>query len=70
MKLEEIKQRLCYYDRRNPDNDLDFLEMDEDEINKAKSNCACDNCFYGRDRLANYILTLLETNEKLSVSLT
>jgi len=49
-----VLKNLCYYDNRNPDHDpcdinLGFVKKDP---------CFCDNCFYGRDRLANEILRL------------
>lgn len=47
--------RLCWYDKRNPD----YTE-DEDWPIERKDTCYCDNCFYGRDKLANIILNLLE----------
>ena len=54
MKIEEVLSRLCYYDIRNPDG----ITLDE-EIPKETNDCFCDNCFYGRDKLAKYILELL-----------
>lgn len=45
MTYDEILENLCYYDKRNP---LYCLEDDE-EIPK---NCSCDNCFYGKTKLA------------------
>lgn len=55
MSKIEVYERLCYYDERNPNNGLEFI--DKDDIPK-KGNCHCDNCFYGRDKLANYIIQL------------
>lgn len=60
MNLEEIKTNLCYYDIRNPDNELDVLEMTEVEIKKKMADCYCDNCFYGRTKLANELLKYIE----------
>jgi len=55
MKIEEIKMNLCYKDKRNPFyNDL----YDEDDL-IDEENCYCDNCFYNRDEMANYLLELL-----------
>jgi hypothetical protein len=56
MTTEEIKGNLCYYDAENPNNNLDCYD-DEEERPKPRENCHCDNCFYGRDKLARYILS-------------
>jgi hypothetical protein len=56
LTLEEIKGNLCYYDAENPSNNLDCYD-DEEERPKPRENCHCDNCFYGRDKLARYILS-------------
>jgi hypothetical protein len=56
LTLEEIKGNLCYYDAENPNNNLDCYD-DEEERPKPRENCHCDNCFYGRDKLARYILS-------------
>jgi len=68
MELDYIKSRLCYYDIRNPDCNLSEDELKEhnemiDRNNKRKRitvRCCCDNCFYGRTVLAEYILKLLK----------
>lgn len=62
MDIEEIKSNLCYYDKRNPDNNLEFGD-DRDGTNPIDKSCFCDNCFYRRTKLAEYILKLL--NEKI-----
>jgi hypothetical protein len=65
MTQEEILSRLCYYDLRNPNGVNDMLDFspeiyeDEDFGEHAKENCSCDNCFYGRTQLAEYILKIL-----------
>jgi hypothetical protein len=59
LTLEEIKGNLCYYDAENPNNNLDCYD-DEEERPKPRENCHCDNCFYGRDKLARYILSNAE----------
>ena len=59
LTLEEIKGNLCYYDAENPNNNLDCY-YDEEERPKPRENCHCDNCFYGRDKLARYILSNAE----------
>jgi hypothetical protein len=65
MTIEKIKSYLCYYDTRNPEGVSLYIKWspeiyDEEEISKfgefSKEECACDNCFYGRHNLANYIL--------------
>lgn len=53
---------LCNYDTRNPDGVISYLTKEEIEeeglTTKAKDNCACDNCFYGRTELAECIIKL------------
>ena len=51
-----VLEKLCYYDKRNPDSHCD----DEDEIIEANDFCMCDNCFYGRTKLAEYIIEILK----------
>jgi hypothetical protein len=53
LTVEEIKQRLCTYDPRNPD----AIELDEDM--ERSDPCYCDSCFYGTARLAHQLLTLV-----------
>ena len=63
MKNSEIASRLCYYDTRNPDGVKDMGEEAIKELGyttTSKPNCSCDNCFYGRTKLAEYILKLKE----------
>jgi len=64
MTDEEIKSNLCYYDLRNPDgvSILDPYAIDEFKPygNHPKEGCACDNCFYGRARLAEEIIKIIE----------
>jgi len=50
-----VLKSLCLYDRRNPDNCLDPEYGIEPYY---KNVCYCDNCFYGRDRLAKEIIKL------------
>lgn len=65
MTKNQILQNLCYYDEMNPDCVLDGEELKEyqEKINKNKkaghTGCACDNCFYGRTRLAEEILRFI-----------
>jgi hypothetical protein len=53
MTTTEIKQRLCTYDIRNPDNTI------IDEWDVRTEPCYCDNCFYGRTKLAEELLKYL-----------
>jgi len=61
MTDEEIKSRLCYHDKRNPnyirDESEDTVNVYEEGLGHVKQ-CFCDNCFYGRTKLAEYILTI------------
>ena len=65
MTPDEIKSYLCYYDERNPDGEKD-KELIEDHNNKLlkEKYCSCDNCFYGRTKLAKELLNLKEQYEK------
>lgn len=59
MELEEIFGNLCNRDPRHPM----FVELyGEDDCRPVPRapECSCDNCFYGRDRLALEILRLKE----------
>lgn len=54
MTQEEILNRLCVHDERNPT----YAEI-HDEDDTPTTECGrCDNCFYGRTKMANYILKL------------
>jgi len=53
----EVYQWLCEYDERNSDS----IPLEEwDDPREPRKYCFCDNCFYGRDRLALEILRLME----------
>ena len=54
MSDQEIKINLCYYDPENPNSNLDAYE-DEDRP-QPRNECGCDNCFYGRDKLAMQLI--------------
>ena len=68
MTNKEVSTYLCYYDLRNVEGVSQFKDnpevygMDEEDFKSlgpyAKKDCCCDNCFYGRHKLANYILKL------------
>ena len=58
MKLSEIKEMLCSYDKRNPN----FIEGEKTE------NLFCDNCFSGRDQLANMLLKARTTKKFMTIN--
>lgn len=62
MLMQYIYSKLCNYDTRNPDGVISYLTKEEIEeegwTDKAKEDCACDNCFYGRSKLAEHIIKL------------
>lgn len=53
----EVLGSLCCYDRRNP---LWFGDQsyEDADVPPRQHGCGCDNCFYGRDKLAMEILRL------------
>lgn len=53
-------ENLCTYDTRNPYGYLSYGAVDdsEDVPQPRQPGCACDACFYGRDRLAMEIIRL------------
>jgi hypothetical protein len=59
MKDFNVFEYLCINDKRNP-LWVDVHEFDdEDEIQEPRGeDCYCDNCFYGRDKLAMRIIEL------------
>lgn len=71
MRQKEILSNLCAYDEKNPNNVLSPLsEKDDPEKCKqiegedfASEGCKCDNCFYGRTKLATFILKLLKEKD-------
>ena len=62
MTDNEIKINLCNYDEHNPYNILDLFE--DDDRQQPRNGCVCDNCFYGRDKLA---VQVLEARRELAV---
>lgn len=60
MKREEVLRYLCYYDLRNPDGVIAFLNKEEIKQNGygnySKKNCFCEDCFHGRTKLAEELL--------------
>lgn len=61
MLLSEVYTYLCVYDERNPHYiNLDYLDY---VPGVPRENCFCDNCFYGRDKLAMEIIRLVENKQ-------
>ncbi len=64
MTIEEIKSYLCYYDVRNTESGCsgEDRESRNEEIARYKKetgkeySCSCDDCFYGRTKLAEELL--------------
>ena len=62
--IEKFLFKLCYYDLRNPDNCINKSELTTEELtipqvhgeDFANVLCSCDNCFYGRTEMAEYII--------------
>jgi len=59
MTKEQILSCLCVYDKRNPN----YLPFDEDDLSRKPIDCACDNCYYGREKMAEFILSQLPQQE-------
>ena len=55
MKEIEVRRMLCAKDTRHPD--FAYL-FDVEDRHIPREGCACDNCFYGRDKMAVEILRL------------
>lgn len=56
-----IYANLCYFDLRNPYGVKDTIDIYDKEEQEhfglhSRPDCGCDNCFYGRDKLANFII--------------
>lgn len=62
MTTEQILSNLCLYDERNPDGLKSYMDEDDykylQAARKNRKDCFCDNCFYGRTVMAEYILEL------------
>ncbi len=61
---EWVLDNLCYHDSRNPNN----YELEEDDKYHTKKKCNCDNCFYGRTRLANLIVEHFKTKNETRIN--
>lgn len=48
-----VEEYLCVHDKRSP-----YFDEYDEEPREPRVNCACDNCFYGRDKLALHIAEL------------
>lgn len=57
MTDEEVRSHLCYKDPRNPMYNFNDI-YDGEDIPIPRKDCYCDNCFYGKDKLALEILRL------------
>jgi hypothetical protein len=76
MTTEEILQSLCYYDKRNPDCTTDDEDIEDHEAQLLRvskklgynKTCSCDNCFYGRTRLAGELLKVTATTNVKTMS--
>lgn len=55
MTQQEILENLCVYDPKHP-----FFSKELERVRDTEVDCYCDNCFYGRDKLAREILRLQE----------
>jgi hypothetical protein len=53
----EVSVCLCRYDPRNPLGAA--ADGDDDDGGLTLFGCSCDNCFYGRHRLADALLRFM-----------
>ncbi len=67
MELKEILSYLCYYDIRNTESpcseeDREYRLKEIERFNKTGKvyQCSCDDCFYGRSKLANELLKFVK----------
>jgi hypothetical protein len=60
MDQQEILGNLCYYDKRHPDYEKEEVVSLglQSQRQVKKGGCSCDNCFYGRTKLAEMIISL------------
>ena len=63
LTVESVYESLCSYDSRNPLYEDLAYSFEGDEKSKPRDGCLCDNCFYGRDRLAMEVIRLRELGE-------
>ncbi len=65
---EWILEKLCYYDSRNPNTIVNLENLSQEELSYnqvegedfANKDCSCDNCFYGKTKLANELVKMYE----------
>jgi len=67
MRLVEVYENLCNYDPRKPYGYISFV--DKKDLKKPRQDCHCDNCHYGRDKLAREILKLTKKSRSRSKEL-
>jgi hypothetical protein len=60
----QVLGNLCTYDSRNPG----YVHFEDDDSSKLSLQCFCDNCFYGRDKLAREILRLRDVIDVTSIA--
>ena len=58
MNREEISERLCVHDKRNPMYEDFFLFAEDPE--PVINECSCDACFYGSAKIADFALKLMD----------
>ena len=56
MDVAKLAEDLCTYDDRNPDGAHTFMDPEDYTRAAVGERCVCDNCFYGRTALAEFIL--------------
>jgi len=66
LSLDAVHGCLCSHDRRHPLWSDTHYPDDVEGTPVPRVNCFCDNCFYGRDRLAVEILHLRGSVERKS----
>lgn len=62
MDRGQICENICWYDPRY----TYFIDLEPHGVDQPepRDGCFCDNCFYGKDRLALAALSLLDELEK------
>lgn len=65
MTRQELYARLCVYDPRNPNGAYSYTTPEDikDLPQPMEKGCSCDPCCYGRSRLADFALDLLDELE-------
>ena len=70
LPMQTVLEALCNRDPRYPCWSETYSYADSDEPPVPRVDCACDNCFYGRDRLAVALLATREVEDVGSLSAT